>query len=925
MSFGFLRPELLSLALPIAYLMWRTRLRQSALTLTLRAIAAVALLFVLAGLHGTTVASGHTTVFVVDRSASMPADAAAEAVELVDLAIESKPTGDTIRVFGFGESTAIEPTVSDASRGFAGFTRDVGQDGSDLASALEAALAVIPEGASGSITVLSDGEVDGAAGTEALALRAAARGVRIDVRGLNRVRAADTGIERLELPDEVDVGEPFFVTAWVTSDRAAERTLRLSRGDEEIARRTVALPRGRSRVRFPARATRAGISAYRVDILGIGEDDRLPENDTALAALRASGPRPILVINHDGREDTLSSALRQAGIPVTTLAPEATTPSVPWLESWRGVIIENVSAARLGLDRMNAVRTWVRDHGGGLLMTGGQASFGNGGYFRSPLDGVLPVSMELRQEHRKLSLAMSIVLDRSGSMGAPVDGGRTKMDLANAGTVEALELLSPSDSVSVIAVDSAPHVIQEQTELTDPNAVKSKVRRIQSMGGGIFTAVGLEAAAVQLEGAAQVSRHVILFADAADAEQYQETPARVKLLRKLGATISVIALGTDRDTDAAFLRDDVADKGGGEIYFTQSAAELPRLFAMETQAVARSTFVEEPTGVLSQSELYGLGEIEREPFPNLDGYNLTYLGEGASLGAVTTDEYAAPVVAFHQSGLGRAAALTLQLGGGKNAGFFDWEGSGSLLVTLARWLAGVEAPAGVFASAERDGRDAVFTVEIDPTVGPEALGDSLTAVLTPESGGRVELELERLDDVRFVGRAQLPVDEVALATVVLGASGTDGPRAVQLPPLVVPYSPEFERKLAAGSGERLLERLARRTGGVTNASASDVMRPVRDSSAERWTLWSKPLLVLAIMALVLEVAVRRLGLGHARRRSIAARAGDESRPSPPAGSSRASSSSSSPPGSTSENDPGEGEPLESALERARRASRNRLA
>ena len=120
--------------------------------------------------------------------------------------------------------------------------------------------------------------------------------------------------------------------------------------------------------------------------------------------------------------------------------------------------------------------------GGGLLLGGGERSFGQGGYYRSPLDDVLPVSMELREEHRKLRVAIAIVLDRSGSMAMPAAGGKTKMDLANLGTAECIRLLGPEDKVSVIAVDSSPHVIQPLEKVTDPESMARRALKIQKIG-----------------------------------------------------------------------------------------------------------------------------------------------------------------------------------------------------------------------------------------------------------------------------------------------------------------------------------------------------------------------------------------------------------------------------------------------------------
>ena len=68
---------------------------------------------------------------------------------------------------------------------------------------------------------------------------------------------------------------------------------------------------------------------------------------------------------------------------------------------------------------METLASWVENTGSGLAMTGGQKSYGPGGYFKSPLERVMPISMEMRKEHRKMSVAVVVALDRSGSMSMP--------------------------------------------------------------------------------------------------------------------------------------------------------------------------------------------------------------------------------------------------------------------------------------------------------------------------------------------------------------------------------------------------------------------------------------------------------------------------------------------------------------------------
>ncbi|HEX3135371.1 MAG TPA: hypothetical protein VHX44_17535 [Planctomycetota bacterium] len=171
--------------------------------------------------------------------------------------------------------------------------------------------------------------------------------------------------------------------------------------------------------------------------------DRQPLNNTAHAALRIAGGERVLVMSGDGTEGNVARALRAAGMTVDVRAEGPLT--LDDLIACRVLVLDEVPADRLKLAGMEAIARWVEHLGGGLVLTGGRRSFGSGGYHKSPVERVLPVTMELRDEHRKLSVAMAITLDRSGSMTAQVADGRTKMDLADEGAAAVIGLLGPRD------------------------------------------------------------------------------------------------------------------------------------------------------------------------------------------------------------------------------------------------------------------------------------------------------------------------------------------------------------------------------------------------------------------------------------------------------------------------------------------------
>ena len=80
------------------------------------------------------------------------------------------------------------------------------------------------------------------------------------------------------------------------------------------------------------------------------------------------------------------------------------------------MILSNVPAASLPAERMEVLRRYVGDFGGGLIAVGGDQSFTPGGYRGTPLEEILPVRSEAKKNKPKPTLAMVLVLDCSGSM-----------------------------------------------------------------------------------------------------------------------------------------------------------------------------------------------------------------------------------------------------------------------------------------------------------------------------------------------------------------------------------------------------------------------------------------------------------------------------------------------------------------------------
>jgi Mg-chelatase subunit ChlD len=858
-----LYPIWLVLAIPLLTTWWLWRHSSRFLRFTRLALLLLILL-ALGGLAIRLPSRNGTIVVVADRSLSMPPSSDAAQKEAIDLIQRAMSSDDRLAIVSFGQNAAIERSPQTGA--FAGFTNEVGRDASNLAEAIDKALALIPQDSPGKTLVISDGRWTGK-DPAAAASRAAARGVTIDYRSLQRATASDLAISQLDAPVTVTPGEAFMITTWVKSPTSQEIVYELRRGSQVLATGKTNVSAGLNRLTFRDLAGEPGAQGYTIRVVGNSpnnDEDPVPENNSARLLVGVQGPRPLLVVT-SSQSSGLARLLAAGGMRIKTSIPEDCDWSLDSLAQYSGVVIENVPAEKITESGMESIASWVSETGAGLMMTGGRRAYGPGGYFRSPLEPVLPVSMELRQEHRKLALAIVVAMDRSGSMAVSVGGGRTKMDLANLAAVQVLDMLTPMDEFGVVAVDSASHIIAELKNADESKSVRNRILKIDSGGGGIFVFEALTTAADMLLKAKSGTRHIILFADAADSEEPGKYRELLQECEQAGITVSVIGLGKPTDLDADLLRD-IAKRGNGQIFFTENAEELPRLFAQDTIIVARSMFMDETTPVQFTGGLITLTGKQFTGLQSIGGYNLCYLRPKANLAAVTTDEYQAPIVASWQSGSGRVLCYLGEADGQYAGAVAGWKDAGDFFTSLARWVAGDTGnlPGNMLLTQEVKNGISVIQLHLDPeredqrdalTPGGLPVVTTLRGVSgTKPAGEKAEMRWASADTLEV----EIPLrgSETALSMVEVPNAGR-----VTLAPVTLPYSPEFKPS-SSEEGQTALARLAQATGGRERLELSGVWKDLpRRPRLIEIAPW---LLMLAIVLLLVEVLERHTGLLSAR-------------------------------------------------------------
>ena len=808
-----------------------------------------------------------TVVVVADRSESMPQNSDASEKEIVGLLHKAMGPRDQLGVVGFGRDAVVEQSPQRTE--FAGFTADIGNDHSSLNDAIETALSLIPADGGGRILVLSDGKWTGK-DPAAAAARAAGRGVAVDYRLITRPQTSDVAIQSFLTPQSVEPGQAFVLSAWVQSPTEQQIQYQLRRGDDIISSGTKSVTAGLNRLMFRDRAGKAGVSEYTITVKG-AQEDPVPENNTARALVGVEGAKPILVVSAAGEKSGLVKLLQGGMLDVVGKTPEQCNWPLEEVSQYSAVIVENVPAGKIGMSGMETIAAWVENTGSGLAMTGGQKSYGPGGYFKSPLERVMPISMEMRKEHRKMSIAVVVALDRSGSMSMPAGGGRIKMDLADLGTVQVLDLLSPMDEFGVFAVDTVAHQIVPLDTVEHNVGYRSKILSIGSEGGGIYIYDALVASAGMIQHAQAQTKHIILFSDAADAEQSAHYEEIVAKLREADVTVSVVGLGTEHDCDANMLKD-LARRGGGECYFSDNPDEIPRIFAQDTFTIARSTFVDQPTAFSFTAGYSLLGAQPVSAPPSLGGYNLCYIRPQANLAAITSDEYKAPVVATWNAGNGRVLCYLGEADGKYSGDFVKWNQTGEFYSTLARWVAGKHQPLPDDMFLNQEVRDGVCFVDLH--LDPERKADPFSKLpqvrtlhgLPGATPAKQTLPLQWRNADLLEASVPITGHETVLNTVEIS-----GQQPVTLPPVCLPYSPEFAPD-QSGRGAAALSQIAATTGGKDRVEIPKIWAELPIKS--RYVELAPWLLVAAAAFFLLEIFERRTGWvsGILGRKKVAAEA-----------------------------------------------------
>jgi len=827
----------------------------------LRSMVFLLVVIVLAGLSGKNESKREiSAVFLVDMSDSITWEGKEwmwNYVKGLSGSLDDKIKKGVV-VFG-GESKVITPELTEdleLEKLLGSITEsNISTDRTDIASGIMAAVGIIPEDSSKIVILLTDGNQN-LGEVERAALMAAGNDVKVFVASPPDVqKAGEILIKKVVVPKEINEGEMINIKVVIENrnDRAVKGDLTLHNKDAVLKEWDTEFKSGISVFEVPYKSEEKGFIKFNANL--DVEDDGLDldkENNSKFAFVNVTDKTRLLYINGaKSQKMYLPDALEDKTIDVEIKNPDQIPKTLQEYIKYDSIIFSNVSRDSISDEQMTLIEKYVKDYGGGFVMTCGTNITAEGGYSGTKIEEILPVKIiggDPPKKEKKSRLSLILIIDKSGSMLGK------KMLFAKKASIELLKQLKPSDNFGIVAFDTSPYTI---VELKSNEAAKKEIIRKLSMlnaDGGTDIFPAMDMAYRQIRQKNSKVNHVILLSDGNTKSIYYHYNKMITKFQQAHITVSTIALGTWLVNTK--LLEDIAKKTKGQFYQISDIIRLPRLIVKDSEFfVSQSDFHEEHFYPQINQESQILKGIYDKQFPPLKGHTIIEAKENVEVPLVTnimgkTD----PILADWRYGLGKVVIYASDANARWSSKWINWAMFNKFWSQVVRW-------------SMRDISKANYDIKIksnDDTVSLQIESSSLledgtklaVSIISPDyAGNGQDLLMKQVAPKRFISELK----DVDPGTYNLKISRTrDGKvidfktKGLLVPEKIVTKPLEYA---VQGNNTTQLKNIAEITGGKYNPKKEDIT--VEEEEIIIFKSLAGILIPLALFLFIIDIAVRK--------------------------------------------------------------------
>jgi len=792
-------------------------------SLVCRAVIVTLVILAFAGITNRGPSQQRFVVFATDVSRSV---AGTEAEKFIGAAREQQDGHDAVllpfadRPGEFSAGSQLSPAGLDINT-------------SDPGAALQLAAASIPNNFVPQVVLLTDGNET--AGDLARAALGAA--VPVSVVPLTSFAGPEVCLMELLAPAQAAPDAEVPLEAVIQANRETAGSVELLRDGNAVARSDVSLRVGENHVRIQSPLGAGPVATFTARV--VAKEDAITENNQRRARVVANRRLQVLLADAESAAaNPFPDLLASQGFEVALQPPAQLATDAAALDAFDLLVLSDVSAQDLGQAQLQAIDRYVHELGGGLIVLGGEKTFGETALRATPLERMLPVpAAAAPEEAEKSVLAMVLVIDRSQSMEED-----RRLDLAKEAAKQSVGVLEAHDKAGVIAFSDDAQWIADLAPVADKAELLKRIDTLTPYGQTNMYR-GVVRAVLALEQTAADRRHMILLTDGVPAPgDYREIAQR---LASSGITLSTVSISKGAEQD---MLKEMATIAGGRHNHCDDPSAVPRILVQETKVAASGEGYRE----FRPFALRSLPGLEVSSAPPLLGYARTNPKPEAEplLFAVAGH----PLLCWWRYGAGTTLALTSDVKNRWAARWLKWPGYGDFWKRLVRHVARPPRANPLTISARRTGDRIAVTAELPPDGGQYPADATLSATV---SGPGVKQQTPALPLVapgRWAANFEVPSGTPAEFEIRVKGAGSDGSALAASQTIFVDYPDELRLR---PTDEGLLRRVAETTGGVFRPEPAAVFATDGRTVQRITPLWSS-LLLAALLLFVVDVALRRL-------------------------------------------------------------------
>ncbi len=780
--------------------------------------------------------------FCLDTSLSIAQEERAKAENFINRSIRNMGKQDTAGLIVFGKHPSMEIPLKEDFQ-LNPVQSDVNKNLTNISEALQMAIGKFPQKGKNKILLFTDGN-ENLRNSVDMAHLAGSLGVEImPVPLASWFGKNEVFVKRLDTPPLVPLETPFQIRIDIMGSQAGRGKLILFKDDNLLAGKNIHIQSGNNTFFFSDTLEEPGLHLYRAVVNFPG--DGFFQNNEGLSFTKSVRKSRILYLSdNQDSSNPVAEALKLQGLNLEPEAIEGFSGSLNEVLEYNAVILDNVSGRSMSFAAMDNIEKYVKDLGGGLIMIGGEKSFGAGYYGKTLVEKALPVYMDVPTDLKLSELCIIFIIDKSSSMITDYSG-KTKLEMAKIAAFSSIEMLNPTDRIGIIAFDSQFKWIVPIINAKERQRIADSLSRIKE-GGGTILYPALESAFNVLKRIKSNRKHIIVLSDGeTDKADFKSI---VQDMSRQGISVSTVCIGRHSDTE---LMKSIAEWGQGRYYYTEKPEDIPNIFTGETKIVARKIITEQvlqPSVTDSTEILQGI-----EPdLPVIHGQVVTYPKPGADVPIRTVE---GPLLATWRYGLGRSVAFASDLSGRWGREWLQWEHYGQFLSQMVKWAQRKEVEETYTASMDRKGERGTFRVDAVSMENRFINNQDLRVKILFPSGMERTIDLDQVSPGRYQG--DFSAEEIGKYYFTLFSETRNKIGSTHVFGFGIPYTDEFK---AVDVNYSLLEELAFVTGGKVlpvDEDPPDLFRAASGSVGYDRSLW--PILTFVFLFLLLaDVAARKL-------------------------------------------------------------------